>query len=71
MGRTSSSASRQQPYQRLSKDTPYWRKMVIASIDGTTVTYRETMLYTESCKELFDKYAKDKINSSNNLSQLQ
>ena len=71
MGRTSSSASRQQPYQRISKDTPYWRKMVIASIDGTEVTYRETMFYTETCKDLFDKYVQDRINDPNNLSPLQ
>lgn len=71
MGRTSSSASRQQPYQRLKwwNENKFWERGIM-SIEGTKVTFGNP-LYSEKSKDYFEQLLANRVKNSKNLSELQ
>ena len=70
MGRTSSSASRLQPYQRIRfwQENRFWQKGIM-SINGTEVTWGNP-LYSEKSKDYFESLLADKIKNTKALSEL-
>lgn len=71
MGRTSSSASRQQPYQRLKwwNENKFWQRGIM-SIEEAKVTFGNP-LYSEKSKDYFEELLENRVKNSKNLSELQ